>query len=132
MDEKRKAAGPDMTWRRQSGDLGRRWKLIGVVLAISLTVSFLAATSILDVSTISMTVTNSGSHQVVLKVLLDDSQKGALLNPSESVTFVWSVTAWTHRYAVLAHEPEALVMWAPIWTHVLVLPFSETSLEVIV
>jgi hypothetical protein len=103
----------------------RRTVIIVAIVACVL-IGFFIATSVTTVSKLTITVVNYSDEDLLFRVYVDDfGERHDVLEPNESLTFLWNLTAWLHKYAIFAHPPGMLISWYPIWVHFIVLPFSE-------
>lgn len=105
--------------------LRRSWSNL-VLIAVIVWALTVVTTSVIPVSKLSITCVNYSNHDLLVRVWVDDCQdRATVLEPLESVSFSWDLTAGLHKYDILAHSPDILVMYYQSWTYFIVLPFNE-------
>jgi len=103
----------------------RRTVVIVAIVACVL-IGFFIATSVTTVSKLTITLVNYSDEDLLFRVYVDDfGERAVVLEPNESLTFSWNLTAWLHKFDIFAHPPGMLVSWFHTWTYIIVLPFSE-------
>lgn len=107
----------------------RAFIAIAVVVVILLT-SSIAVVSNSTVSRLTITLTNNSDEDRRVRVWVDEFEDvGTLLGPWESISYHWNISGWpVHRYFVMSHDADSLIMFFIQWTHVVVFPFTERSL----
>jgi hypothetical protein len=111
---------------RSRNGMSRRKVLTVAIVALSM-IGFVAATFIVPVSKLTITVVNYSGEDIQYRVYVDDFEDRAIvLEPTESLTFSWKITGWLHRYDIIAYPASIkLPYWVHSWTNIIVLPFSE-------
>jgi hypothetical protein len=120
------------TWVGKEGQRrgkNRRTVLIVVVVA-SVVIGVVLAISLTPVSKLKITLVNLSNQELFVQVWVDNfGGRVTMLEPQESVLFSWDITGWpVHKYDIQAHDPDMLVSYFQLWTHIVVLPFTEKAI----
>jgi len=106
---------------------GRNLRTV-IILAIvaCILIGFFVETSVTTVSKLRITFVNHSSDEVIVRVYVDDlGERVSILGPNESVSYLWNLTGWLHKYSIVAFPTDIWVEWYNIWTNIIILPFTE-------